>query len=229
MVCLSELGVGEVARLAERHGNFGLAFHRSSVQLRGAAPVWYLPRDSLMQTRFFDTVKKLAFRNDPVRDEFLWELTPFVDYPRDANGCGTESAYDWRWEREWRIRGDLEFGPTEVAIVFAPSGMHHTVSRLICEVLRSSTGTVPPIVDPRWPRNRQLEVIRGATLQRSDGHAGLLPKRSVEERAVPPVGESELLDTAPRPVTWIEDDVIERSDQEQEWTAWLEVMERDDI
>jgi len=119
VACFSEIDLAGMTRLAKRHGSFGLGFHRRWVQSRGAAPVWYLPRNSPMQVRLFEIVKSLAFHTKPDLNHFLWEFTPFVDYPRDYGPTPEGAPYDWRWEREWRVRGDLAFEAEDVGILFA--------------------------------------------------------------------------------------------------------------
>ena len=116
--------LASVADLAQRHGHFGLGFLRSWMQDQGAAPVWYLPRDSEVQVEFFNRVRDLAFRNAPDPEHVLWRITPFIDYPQDAEVEGASVPYDWRWEREWRVRGDLSFQNDDVAILIAPEAHH---------------------------------------------------------------------------------------------------------
>jgi hypothetical protein len=59
VACFSELAaLDSVANLAQRHGEFGLGFTKTWMQTRGAAPVWYLPRDSRVQVEFVNTVRE---------------------------------------------------------------------------------------------------------------------------------------------------------------------------
>ena len=39
----------------------------------------------------------------------------------------------------------------------------------------------------------------------------------------------EAIDTAPQPLTWVDDDAMARREQQEEWAGWLDEMERDDI
>lgn len=228
VVSLSEINLSEAALLAERHGPFGLGFHRRWVQSRGAAPVWYLPRESPIQQRVFEIVKSLAFRSHPVLNHFLWELTPFIDYPRDGGPAG--SPYDWRWEREWRVRGDLAFVPTDVVVLFAPEDTHDVLREMwLWEALDADQGLMPPAVDTNWPVAQQLGVIRRGTKRIASELDGFgspqmdarIPQRMADFGEVP-------IDTAATPLEWVEDDELARAEHRAEWSAWLDEMGRDD-
>jgi hypothetical protein len=166
VACFSEMAaLDSVATLAARHGEFGLGFPKTWMQSQGAAPVWYLPRDSEVQTEFFNTVGELAIRNRPEPDHPLWRITPFIDYPRDADEGRGAARYDWRWEREWRIRGGLPFQPDDVAILFAPESQHAWLNDWWKqEMIEGWGGYVPPLVATGWPRQQQETVIRQGPL-----------------------------------------------------------------
>lgn len=116
--------LASVADLARRHGEIVVGFLKPWMQARGAAPVWYLPRDSEVQVEIFNTVRDLASRNAPDPEHILWRITRFIDYPRDAGAEGDAVPYDWRREREWHVRGDLTFQNDDVAILFVPGAQH---------------------------------------------------------------------------------------------------------
>lgn len=158
-ISLSEIDLTEVHRLASRHGAYGLAFQRSWVQQRGGAPVWYLPRGSAVQQRLFELVKQLAFRRDPDLSHFLWEFTPFIDYPKDSDAPG--GTYDWRWEREWRVAGDLEFQHKDIVVLFAPSSQHGAI-REAWGRATASDAPIPPLVDVTWSLDAQISAITTA-------------------------------------------------------------------
>jgi hypothetical protein len=177
-VSLSEIDLLELDRLASRHGEFGMAFRRSWVQEHGGAPVWYLPRGSVVQQKLFDRVRQLAFRPDPNLEHFLWEFTPFIDYPKDSDSPG--KPYDWRWEREWRVVGDLEFRLEDIVVMFAPV-THHAAIR---ESWRRAAPEVPvpPLVDVGWGVDDQISAMKApgtpAESPASDGSIGALPDRA---------------------------------------------------
>jgi hypothetical protein len=155
VVCLSEIPVDRLDRLASRRGWFGVALDRRAVMAQGAVPVWYLPKGTEPQKALFDEVKGLAWRNEPDLDHWLWKLTPFIDYPGTYDMGSRQVDYDWTWEREWRLQSDLEFEPAGVAFLFAPGHLHDTVEerwRRLTDLPR------PPLIDPSWPIERVQEV-----------------------------------------------------------------------
>lgn len=222
VACFSEMAaLDSVARLAERHGEFGLGFRKVWMQAQGAAPVWYLPRDSEVQTEFFRTVRDLAFRNQPDPDHPLWRITPFIDYPRDADPARTAAPYDWRWEREWRVRGDLGFHTDDIALLFAPEAQHPwLIDWWKQEVIEGWGGYMPPLVDPRWDRDQQEAAIRQGPV--------------VVEIEVPMPTEQwdEEIDTAPHEdlsSAWDDERQQLQAENREELNGWLDEMARDDI
>ena len=230
VVCLSEIGLPEIASLAKRHGAFGLGIHRGAAQQRGAAPVWYLPRDSPLQTRLFELVKSLAFRRDPVLDHFIWEFTPFIDYPKDAASEEAISGYDWRWEREWRVRGDLSFDPPEVAFLVAPEDVHDVIVAMwLWEVLDAYVGVMPPIIDTGWPLERQLEAILVGPSEVTSDFDEIGGQKSMQEDVTISAERDDEVDSAPAQLHWVDDGELTRTEQREEWSIWLNEMEADDL
>lgn len=160
VVCLSEIALEDRDRLADRHGDFGVAFRTSWAKANGAGPIWYLSRDTDPQQRLFELVRQLAYRQPPDIADPLWTLTPFIDYPGEHERAGVTTRYDWSWEREWRVVGDLQFGPQDIAVIFAPEPVHETVREMwLWEALDASAGEIPPLIDIRWPLKVQIDAV----------------------------------------------------------------------
>ena len=122
-------------------------------------------------------VKSLAFRSDPELQHVLWRFTPFIDYPDEG------TTYDWRWEREWRVRGDLRFGPQHVAVLFAPQSNHETIRELWrLGRLTTDTAAVPPVIDVHWPHTRQVD-----TLSTSAANTVRTTEKSISTKQVHPL------------------------------------------
>lgn len=109
--CLSEIPVDQIDRLAARRGRYGIGFKRDFVQSKGGARVWYA--EEPQNTNLFDAFKAIR-PSDPNRLHPLWKLTPFID--------DVSSAYDFTWEREWRVPGGFKFDRSEVAFLIVPGG-----------------------------------------------------------------------------------------------------------
>lgn len=146
VVCLSEIPLDHLGRLAARRGGFGLAFMKAALVPGGAAPVWYLEHGSPVQRQLFNAVRDAGYLHQPPDpDHILWKLTPFIDYP----GIYGQREYKWEWEREWRKLGNLSFEPDDVRLVFAPESYHDTVRERWLAV--TGIARAPVLMDPHWP------------------------------------------------------------------------------
>ena len=157
VVCLSEIPLDHLVRLAERRGRFGVVLTRRLLTDRGALPVWYLRRGSLPQQTLFTEVKRLAFgTDDHEANHWVWSMTPFIDYPGvyETHG-GSTVQYEWAWEREWRLRGSLSFQPADLAFVFAPESTHPAIADMWSE---AGYGACPPLLDAIWPLEKVQQV-----------------------------------------------------------------------
>lgn len=109
-VCLTETPLQELQRMTGRRP-WGLVFDKERLRARfGAQPVWYLtdPSPELASVKQAMDVA----RHDPWAP--IWALTPYVEEVRSRS---EGSPNDWRWEREWRIRGDFEFDIEDIALL----------------------------------------------------------------------------------------------------------------
>jgi hypothetical protein len=112
--CLSEVPFGRHGRLIDRHGDFGIGFHREFIKAQGGARVWYLDDGSAPSRALFVRVGEVI-RAGNWTDE-LWNLTPFIDRVMPGK-------YEWDWEREWRVPGGFYFTLDDVAFVITPEGV----------------------------------------------------------------------------------------------------------
>jgi hypothetical protein len=98
------------------------------------------------------------------------------------------------------------------------------------EALGADQGQLLPVVDPRWPLAPQLAVIRqGSTIATSDIDEYGQSKSEALAPVDPSAEAYEAIDTAPQPLTWVDDDAIAHREQQEEWAGWLDVMERDEV
>lgn len=112
-VCLTETPLSELERMTKSNNPrpWGIVFDKERLRKRfGAQPVWYLsdtsPEFSAIEAAM------LAGEKDP--DAPIWSLTPFIE---NVRSIGSRYPSDWRWEREWRVRGDLFFEPNDVKMI----------------------------------------------------------------------------------------------------------------
>ena len=97
-VCLTEIPIPELKRMADRGRTYGLVLHKDRLRTHTspAQPVWYISEPSPQHKAMNALMTSSSDSSDPV-----WALTPFVDVAR-----GGPHPHDWRWEREWRVVGD---------------------------------------------------------------------------------------------------------------------------
>lgn len=109
-VCLTEIPLGEIKRMTAGRP-WGLVFDKELLRARfNAQPVWYLNDPSPELSAVKDAMR--AAGGDKTAS--IWKLTPYVAEVRSLEG---RKRNDWRWEREWRVRGDLNFELSDVKYV----------------------------------------------------------------------------------------------------------------
>jgi len=173
-----------------------------------------------VQTEVFNLIKRLAFETAPDPGHPLWRLTPFIDYPRESLPGQAASTYDWRWEREWRVRGSVTFEADDVALLFAPERHHRALGDWwLDEMIDGWGGFMPPTLDPRWPRAQQ------------EAAAAKGPRTVAREVAEPvELWWSEEEDLRPIPLgNYRDDETVRNAEMLDEIRGWLAEMARDDI
>lgn len=147
-VSLSEIPLDHLRRLGERRGTFGVGFTKTTISQLGGAPVWYLERGSKLQQMLFDRVRDLAYLSAPDPDDWLWQLTPYIDYPGEyPDAPFGPTTYRFEWEREWRVPS-FPFGPDAVEFLVAPSDHHVALGGTWSSTFSGTE--VPPILDLAW-------------------------------------------------------------------------------
>lgn len=150
-VCLSEIPLDRLDRLVERHGQYGVGFRKTFIRREGGAPVWYLWRGTWVADAFQRLVNDaMRGRVDP--EDGLWQVTPFVENP----GSGPWGRYEFDWEREWRVVGDLVFEPDDVAFLIIPEGKY---SKVADEVEWFFGDYSPAVIDLTWELPKLQEVL----------------------------------------------------------------------
>ncbi|GAA4237633.1 hypothetical protein GCM10022254_50270 [Actinomadura meridiana] len=144
--CLSEIPLDRLDRLVERHGEWGLGFLKSYIRCRNGGPVWYTHRDSDLAEAVFQTVRQAMCGGvDP--EDPLWKLTPFID----KTGAWDGGRYEFEWEREWRVLGDLEFFVGDVEFLIIPEVQQASMQAWWD---RNFGEMMPPVIDITWEMGR---------------------------------------------------------------------------
>lgn len=134
-VCLTEIPLHELRRMTRRRP-WGIVFDKERLrQDHGAQPVWYVNNPSPQREAIRAAMRDAM--SDPSAP--IWRLTPFIEDVRDRH---SNAPNDWRWEREWRVQGNLEFAMSDVAMLVTDEGGRPTFldDVSVGEVLYVSSG-----------------------------------------------------------------------------------------
>jgi hypothetical protein len=115
---------------------YGLVFSREFILAQGAQPAIYI--NSYDENTWLREAADHLFeavRKDGWQKGKLWRLLPFLN--------AMHERYDFTWEREWRVRGDLAFRPKDVVCVILPSDEEELREKF------ASYGV--PAIAPGWP------------------------------------------------------------------------------
>lgn len=111
-VCLTEIPLDQIRRMTSNRP-WGIVFDKERLRAKlGAQPVWYVNYPSPEWAAIGAAMEEArASEGAPI-----WKLTPFIEGVRSLQG---QFPNDWRWEREWRVQGDLDFDLADIAMVIA--------------------------------------------------------------------------------------------------------------
>lgn len=172
-VSFSEIPPDDLARLVERQGAFGVAFHADDLTLAASSfetefgRVWYVEQDTQLAKRLwwlaFETRTELDSGTPHALAKAFHSVAPLIDLPGDYGGIPRR----FEWEREWRWVGQVPFAVHEVRFVLAPEAHHQALA-----------GRWPglPLVDSVWTRDG-IEAVIGAH-QPTSPSRGWNPMRS---------------------------------------------------
>jgi hypothetical protein len=164
-VCLSEIPAGKWRRIVEqRESSYGMGFSKDFIVGKGGGPIWYAWRGT-PHWRALQAQMAVAAK-DPASP--IWRLTPMIDAP----GQHGKRRYEFDWEREWRVVGDLNFRTEDVAFLFLPESRHQEAEAFFEGVARENVGPSYncPFIDPLWTRKQVNQAIR--TFKKRDWRTG---------------------------------------------------------
>ncbi|MCT1766984.1 hypothetical protein M3B92_12770 [Brevibacterium casei] len=114
--CFTEMPVSQISRLAGGGRCWGLAFKKNFIVENGGQRVWYVDSAS----ELFGAAS--ALKEEKLRaqewNSAFWTLAPYIDQV-------IPGKYDFDWEREWRVVGDLKFELSDVALIITYDGSRH--------------------------------------------------------------------------------------------------------
>jgi hypothetical protein len=145
---------------------YGVAFTKMRMRERGANPVWYVDITPTHEW-LMNSINRMITAEVRRLGRRFWEsdlanLCPFIEQmgsgPRQ-DGFGYKKEF-W-WEREWRHKGNFNFGYSEIAFGLAPEA---DVEELEDLMRRRSSRTSRKIrfLDPAWSADKMIAHLCGS-------------------------------------------------------------------
>ena len=151
-----------------QYGDYGFVFSREFLVSRGAQPAMYVNSygGNRSVREAADRVYELAAEEGFVHGK-LGRLLPYLN--------AMHEGYDFAWEREWRVLGDLDFGFEDVVCVILPEDGD---DRLKGEFL----GDGVPVISPGWTGERIVAELSGQVRKARRLWSGRKSGRQIESR-----------------------------------------------
>ena len=152
--CFTEVPLSELHLLTRpipgRHiqlSEYGLVFSREFLVSEKAQLALYINSygGNLWLREAADKVFDIAEGCDFRRGK-LWRLLPYLN--------AMHEQYDFTWEREWRVCGDLKFTPKDIVCVILPENNEEERKR---EFLKRGI----PVISPGWSTERIVSELSG--------------------------------------------------------------------
>ena len=159
--CFTEAPLSEVHLITRpipgrriRLSPYGIVFTREFLVSKGAQPALYVNSygGNLWLREAVDKIFDLGVKGN-FKVGTLWRLVPFLN--------AMHEGYDFTWEREWRLRGDLSFKPEDVVCVILPEkNEEEWKSKFLDRGI--------PVIAPGWSSEQIVaELSRQARMSRS--------------------------------------------------------------
>ena len=145
--CFTEVPLTELHLLTRpiqgrdvRLSDYGFVFSREFLVSKGAQPAIYINSygGETWTREAADTIYEMAKRKR-FRGGKLRRLLPYLN--------AMHERYDFTWEREWRVVGDLAFAPADVVCVILPEDGEEELKRVFLKY-----GV--PVISPGWSVER---------------------------------------------------------------------------
>ena len=152
--CFTEAPLSELhlltRRIPGRHiqlSEYGLVFSREFLVSNKAQPALYINSygGNSWLREAADKVCDIAEDHDFRRGK-LWRLLPYLN--------AMHERYDFTWEREWRVLGDLKFAPKDIVCIILPENNEEEWKR---KFLRRGV----PVISPGWSTERIVSEFSG--------------------------------------------------------------------
>ncbi|MGL4260589.1 MAG: abortive infection system antitoxin AbiGi family protein [Afipia sp.] len=117
--CFTETPLNQIHLLVQdipgrsiKLSSYGICFRKDFIVSKGGQPALYINEyDGTWLRECVDAIYEDSVFPDKLIKP-LWRLLPFVNSMHDG--------YDFSWEREWRVRGDLTFATKDIVCLILP-------------------------------------------------------------------------------------------------------------
>jgi len=153
-VCFSETPLSELnhfykatVRKKNQYQKFGLGFWEQAIRSYGGNPIFYL------DTRKPQMLQSLDQMVSKGNNQHFKNLMPFME-PFGPPLYKTRSVdeIDFRWEREWRVPGNLSFQPNYVAFGICHQDRINEFEQL--------ANNAYPFIDPDWSLDKIKDYLK---------------------------------------------------------------------
>ena len=129
-------------------GPYGLVFTKEFISSQGGNPAFYINTHHSRELRDAALALFNRAREDNFEDSGLTPLLPYINiFGKTASG----GRYDFYWEREWRVVGDLNFRRTDVVVGLCPADR-------VAEFEKEFRGL--RFISPRWGLDEIITHLR---------------------------------------------------------------------
>lgn len=130
----------QIEQRQNQYSDYGFVFTREFLISKGGQPAVYVSSygDNKRMRKAADSIFDIA-QKEGLSQGKLRHLLPFLN--------AMHGKYDFAWEREWRVVGDLEFKPKDVVCVILPE---KGAEKLTQAFLKYGV----PVISPGWTAER---------------------------------------------------------------------------
>jgi hypothetical protein len=173
-VCFCDIPEEHIWLHAEKYSQFGLAFQKHFLAGQGARPVWYIPRQALVDQRVGQENERTSAEVfDKAESDFCTRILGLLPKPKPGGAWSSKGDFE-KWmehhvfpfmkffdlgrndhdpdnfymEREWRLVGVATFVLQNIVRVFVPPAFRQRViadTGLTDRVVRALSGTGRPL------------------------------------------------------------------------------------
>lgn len=153
-VCFSEAPLNELSSFynavtakRNKYKKYGLGFWQEEIRNKGCNPIFYVDSRKKHLLNALDSIHELEdSKKEPLMPLIETFGPPVLEQARQKGGYS-----DFRWEREWRKKGSLDFKNEDVAFGICPEPEVSSFESMVNNSF--------PFIDPDWGEARLKEHL----------------------------------------------------------------------